>query len=228
MAQGVISTNAANFSTTEAAHFKTKLGMPVSLGGLIYNQYGASTSISNTTTATSLFNASATTAKGGLTIPAGALAWAGAPQAGIAYTNDPGCFMRIRLHGTTTCSSTTAVNLTVTMGLNLAGTYTAYSTSGAVAMATGSNGNFVLDLLMGVAIWGVAGTGQIVAGGRFDFAPTGTAGVTKASSFSLPFTRTTATFDSTQANIMDVQATWGTAETFQTLVMQYGTIEMLS
>jgi len=221
MAQNVPSTNGTVFSTLEAAQFKTKLGQQISIGGLMYLQYGSTASIASSTTPTSLFSESATTCQGTRSIPAGGLGWA----PGLSYANLPGLVIRGKIAGTVKTSGTP--NLTITAGLiqGVASTYTAYSTTGAVAMvSTVTALPFEIDLIFCIRAMGAAATASIFCGGWFRYV----SATTVANFFQLPWTVTTATLTTLAAAIVDCQVTWGTSHANNDCIAQFGMLEMLN
>lgn len=176
--------------------------------GVFYSQYGATTAIADTTTATSLFNNSSTTVAdlglGGrassLTIKANSL--------------QKGTIIRGVLKGT--ISNTGTPDLTVTAGLTTtAGVYTAYATTGAVTMTTVSGVAFITEFEFVIKEVGSSGTilGQISR--TYDST---TKNVVPAS----------ASIDLTVDYTIDAKLTWSAASASNTCTVTYAYVEVVA
>ena len=209
--------------TREALNAKSKMYLPGVLPMVFYNQYKAGTALASSTTATSIFTGA--TALGSLvlpgkffqeslTLPEQELGTVTAAAGGI-----------IVIHAEGTMGTTSTPNLTITAGLKDAGTYTAYTTSGAIAtVATTSPGDWTLDVMLQCQILGAASTASIYGGGKFHYF----AGADVTSTFiTLAHTVTTATFVPNDTLTVDAQFTWGTSSASNTITTQAAYVAML-
>jgi hypothetical protein len=216
MAFGIPSTNPSFPSSLEVLQTKSKAGLQMSVGGVMYMQYAASAALVNSVVETSILNSSVTTAQGSLVIPAGALAWGSA----LNLVNAPGCLLRVKLFGNVTITSTPTLRIRVGM-VNAAGTFLPLTDSTALTAAAVTGGLFELYSDIAVSSYGSAGI--IAAGGNFMQSVT----AISFQRFILPYTATSA-FDTTVPYTLDVRATWGTAAAGNSLTVVGGYVEMIN
>jgi len=208
--------------TREAYNAKSKLYLPGVIPMAFYNQYLAGTAYDTSTTATSIFTGA--TSIGSLTLPGDFFQESlTLPEQELgSVTAAPGGI--IIIHAAGVMGNTGTPNLTITAGLKDAATYTAYSTSGAVAtVATTSPANWTLDVVMQCQILGAASTAQIFAGGVFHYFSGANAVL---ESIPLANTVTTATFVPADTLTVDAQLTWGTSSASNTITTQMSYVEM--
>ena len=208
--------------TREAYNAKSKLYLPGVIPMAFYNQYKPGPALASSTTATSIFTGGV--ALGSLDLPGNFFQESlTLPEQELgSVTAAPGGIIHIHAEGTMGTSLTP--NLTITAGLTDAGTYTAYTTSGAVAtVATTSPGDWTLDVIMQCQILGAASTAQIYAGGIFRYF-SGANAVLEG--IPLAHTITTATFVPADTLTVDAQFTWGTSSASNTITTQMSYVEM--
>ena len=209
--------------TREAYNAKSKLYLSGVIPMAFYNQYKAGTALASSTTATSIFTGA--TALGSLALPGDFFQESlTLPEQELgSVTAAPGGIIHIHAEGTMGTSVTP--NLTITAGLNDAGTYTAYTTSGAVAtVATTAPGDWTLDVIMQCRTLGPASIAQIYAGGIFRYF-SGANAVLEG--IPLAHTITTGTtFVPADTLTVDAQFTWGTSSASNTITTQMAYVEM--
>lgn len=195
------------YKATEAKSPSTMNGWMLLPNGVFYDQYGATTAIANTTTATSLFNDSSTTA-----VDLG-IAPCDSSLLIRANTLTKGTLIRGILRGS--IANTGTPDLTVTAGLTTtAGVYTALATTGAITMTTISASFFEVRFEFMVAAVGTSGS--IVGTINRTYATT--------VSNSVP---TAATVDTTVDYTIAAQLTWSAASSSNTATITYATVEVV-
>lgn len=176
--------------------------------GIFYDQYGATTAIANTTTATSLFNNSSTTVVD-LGVPGRASSLV---IPGNSLTK--GTIIKGTIRGS--IANTGTPDLTVTAGYTpTGGNYTVLATTGAVTMSNISASFF--EAVFEFMVADVGTTGSIV----------GTINQTSAAvvTNSVP---TAATVDTTAEITIGAKLTWGTASASNTCTVTYARVEIVA
>lgn len=212
--QGIPSENQIVPFSLEALQSKSKQNVIYGLSGTKYVQYGPSTAIANTTTATSILNNSSTTGIGQLLFASGELIQG---QMLAVTGGGPGNAFRFKAFGTIT--NTTTPNITIDFGfINSAGTYTAIATSGAVAMTA------------------ITGTGQLEIGCdgfvksyNSSTGVIGIAGYLRYNSTFVPVNFTLSSSMDTTANLtFESRITWGTASASNSATVSAAYLEVLN
>jgi hypothetical protein len=211
---GIPSQNQIPPFALDALQAKSKNLVLYGLGGVKYSQYGPTTAIANTTTATSILNQSSTTSIGSILFSSTELVQG---QALTITGGGPGCLFRFKAVGT--IGNTGTPNITIDFGFkNAAGTYTAIATSGAVAMTT-ITGTGQLEIVCdGVVKSYNSSTGVI-----------GMSGYLRYNSTIVPVNFTLSSSMDTTANLtFESQITWGTASASNTATISQAYIEVLN
>lgn len=196
MAIGVPSTNQIIPFSPEALQYASKQGMYGSIPKVVYAQYGATGAVS--TTGVTLFNNSATTARGTLTFPAGSLNWNNGydPAGGAPNLTGPGAIIRIHINGAMTTSGSPAASLLIKFNS------TTLSTLPATTLPVVTALPFEIDIDIAVGTYAVAGS--VTASGFLRFSSSATLAAANIAYFPLT---TTGSFDTTIANILDITTT---------------------
>lgn len=196
MAIGIPSTNQIIPFSPEALQFASKQGMYGSIPKVVYMQYGATGAVS--TTGVTLFNNTATTARGTLLIPAGALNWNNGydPAGGAPTLTGPGGLVRIHINGAMTTSGTPAASLLIKLNS------TTIATLPATTLPVVTGLPFEIDIDIAVGTYAVAGS--ISCSGFLRFASSATLAAANIAYF--PMT-TTGSFDTTISNLLDITTT---------------------
>lgn len=201
MAIGVPSTNQIQPAAAESLQFASKQGMYGSIQKTVYAQYGATAAVS--TTGVSLFNSSATTARGSLYIPAGALNWNNGydPLGGAPTITGAGCIINVKLNGSMTTSGSPAAQLLVKLGATTLSTMPATTFPVVTALP--------FEISIDIVVGSYGATGAVTASGFLRFSNSATLAAGNIAYFPLT---TSSSFDTTQGLLLDLTTT-GTVTT---------------
>jgi hypothetical protein len=220
---GVPSTQTFGCPNPEAFDKVSKMGVDRALGGLIYNQPVNTPPIASSIVATSIFTNTAATAHGTLSLPANFFAWY--PTFYADALQRPGCIIRGKCWGTVATENATTPNITISIGLRVAGTYRPVSSTGALAMVDTAAADipFEWDFWMQSRTLGAATVASVIGGGRFSYFLTGAA----QSIMAAPATIEITNIVSTVAMQIDSVILWGASHADNRFVMQGGYVEAL-
>jgi hypothetical protein len=227
-----ISTTAALPFSSEVLNYNTKQGMPRSLGGITYVQYGASDAVSHAGPS-SLFKASAGS-QGSLTFPAGFFNWNnGYNPAGLA-PNQTASGTRIRCtgKGTLVSSGTDTLTFGAKFTNNAASAQVLVVNADAAALVSITNATTTntsaCELVLDLIVSDYGATGSIITSGLFTYSATPRIGVAPIG-IRIPgatASTTVSSYDLTQALTLDIYVT--SSATTNSLTMENWIIEVLN
>jgi hypothetical protein len=223
--QGVPSTRPISNPNPEAYDKVSKLGLDRALGGCIYNQYANTAAINTSTTQTSIFNESATSCYGSRVLPANFWAWF--PRYYDQVTPLPGAYVRGKVWGTIG-NNTSTPNLTILVGLWVAGTFRSIASTGTFAMISTAAVlvPFQLDFFIASRTLGAAATCAMIANFTFQYNVTNLV-TNEVSTITTGGNIEVTNMVSTVETIIDIQQLWGTSHALNNWVTQGAIIESI-
>lgn len=203
------------YQSTDDQMLQSRQGVNFFANGAIYVQYGDSTAVANSTTATSLFNNTTSTTSNFYNINP----YDGSTLTVAGGAHTLGTIWLERLVGV--YGTTGTPTLTITSGFkNAASTYTAICTTGAITMPS-SVTNMDFEIVAETVIKALTGTNNVIQRLVLNYRSAA------ATMLSVVIASTAATVDLTQNQTFEVQATWGTASASNTITTKYAYAEVI-
>lgn len=211
-----------NISSTESLQYKTKASLPVSLGGIFYDQYASATKLASFTTAASIFQGSPS-AVGSRWIPAEALKWGGAPGDGPGVRDVAGTIIRCVCWGDIQATGTPT--FTFNFGLIQGSTYTVYNqAAGFIGVTGGWTSPFMMEFNYQIRALGAASTASIATFGQIRL-PIGSVA---ACGEIFPTTVTTATLDTSNPVFIDAKVACDTSNASNAVTVKGAYFQILN